>query len=121
MVGWVSRSRGIIKRGREREGGYCSGSHLNACSCSQLLASQMRTVASLLQLMTWLPSAEYIAPLTYEVCPLNSLSILPDLRPWTRTVPSNEDERTYFIWGVDGWVGRWAGGGVLRVVVWGGV
>jgi hypothetical protein len=32
--------------------------HLKACSCSQLLASQMRTVASLLLLMTWLPSAE---------------------------------------------------------------
>jgi hypothetical protein len=47
-------------------------------------------VASLLALITWLPSAEKMASLTYDVCPRNSLSILPDLRPWTRTVPSND-------------------------------
>ena len=65
-------------------------SHLNACKHSHDLASHTLTVESLLALMTWPPSAENTASFTYDVCPRNSLSILPDLRPWTRMVPSND-------------------------------
>ena len=74
----------------------CVGdSHLNALMHSHVFASQTLTVESLLALMTWPPSAEKMASLTYDVWPRNSLSILPDLRPCTRMVPSNDALSTW--------------------------
>ena len=77
----------------------CAGdplaSHLNALMHSHVFASQTLTVESLLALMTWPPSAEKMASLTYDVWPRNSLSILPDLRPCTRMVPSNDALSTW--------------------------
>ena len=36
------------------------------------------------------PSLVYTAELTYDLCPLNSFSVLPDLMPCARAVKSNE-------------------------------
>lgn len=62
---------------------------------SAVRASHNRTLPSELQLSTNLPSLEYRAWLTKDSWPLNSFRSRRDLRPYTRTRPSREQDRIW--------------------------